>query len=250
MAHTTTGSRPGSRPRTRSRSTAGDARAEQREATRARLYEATVREFTNRGFADTEIAVVAEQVGLSRGAFYVHFTGKDEVLRELLVAEERLIAEAAGAAVGDDADVAEVFGAVIDAVLAGEQRLGRGLVRDLCAAQFRPEFAQHLTVDDHPLGLMLVDEVTRRTSGVDPVDVTMVFLTGMFGLLATGDSSTEALRRRLDLLIRGVTASLDARADSNLSDSGTPESSTSESGTPESSGSRSTRSTSRRSSRA
>jgi len=36
---------------------------------------------------------------------------------------------------------------------------------------------------------------------VDPVALTMVFLTGMFGLLATDDSPVRERRRRLDLLV-------------------------------------------------
>ena len=179
----------------------GNRRSAQREATRARLFEETVREFRKRGFADTEIAVIAERVGVSRGAFYVHFTGKDEVLRELLLIEEHRIAGAALAASDQDAPLAGVFGAVVDAVLAAERRLGRRLVRDLCAAQFRSDFAQHHDVADHPLGLMLVAAIADRAPEIDPVDLAMTFLTGMFGLLATDDAPPAARRRRLDLLV-------------------------------------------------
>lgn len=180
---------------------AGDRRSAQREATRARLFEETVAEFRQRGFAETEIAVITARVGVSRGAFYVHFAGKDAVLRELLITEERHISEAARAATSEEAGVADVFAAVVGAVLAAERRLGRRLVRDLCAAQFRPEFAQLLAVDDHPLGLMLVEEIAERSPTADPVDLAMVFLTGLFGLLATDEGSTADRRRRLDLLI-------------------------------------------------
>lgn len=189
-------------PHVSTRRADGGPRAAQREATRARLFEETVAEFRQRGFADTEIAVITERVGVSRGAFYVHFAGKDAVLRELLLIEERLIADAARAATGEDAGVAEVFAAVVGAVLAAERRLGRRLVRDLCAAQFRPEFAQLLAVDDHPLGLMLVEEIAGRSPTADAVDLAMVFLTGLFGLLATDEGSTADRRRRLDLLIQ------------------------------------------------
>lgn len=180
----------------------GGRRSAQREATRARLFEETVAEFRQRGFAETEIAVIAERVGVSRGTFYVHFAGKDAVLRELLIMEERRIAEAARTATGQEAGVAEVFAAVVDAVLTAERRLGRRLVRDLCAAQFRPEFSQLLAMDDHPLGLMLVEEIAERSQASDVVDLTMVFLTGLFGLLATDEGSTADRRRRLDLLIQ------------------------------------------------
>lgn len=182
-----------------------DRRSAQRAATRARLFDATVAEFRQRGFADTEIAVITERVGVSRGAFYVHFAGKDAVLRELLIIEEQAISEAARAATDPQAPLDEVFGAVVAAVLAAERRLGRRLVRDLCAAQFRREFAQLLAVDDHPLGTMLVEEITARSPTSDPVDLAMVFLTGLFGLLATDEGSAADRRRRLDLLVRLTT---------------------------------------------
>jgi AcrR family transcriptional regulator len=179
----------------------GNRRTAQREATRARLFEETVREFKERGFADTEIAVITERVGVSRGAFYVHFAGKDEVLRELLLIEEGRIADSARTVSDRGVPLDGVFGAVIDAVLAAERRLGRRLVRDLCAAQFRPDFAQILDVGDHPLGLMLVAAIADRAPEIDPVDLAMVFLTGMFGLLATDDAPPSHRRRRLDLLV-------------------------------------------------
>ena len=57
-------------------------------------------------------------------------------------------------------------------------------------------------VGDHPLGVMLVGAIAERSPEVDPVDLAMTFLTGMFGLLATDDASTAHRRRRLDLLVR------------------------------------------------
>lgn len=139
---------------------------------------------------------------MTRGAFYVHFAGKDEVLRELLLIEERRIAAAALATSEQAAPLEAVFGAVVDAVLRAERRLGRGLVRDLCAGQFRPGVSQGHDVGDHPVGLMLVDVIADRAPGIDPVDLAMTFLTGLFGLLATDDAPQAARRRRLDLLVR------------------------------------------------
>jgi AcrR family transcriptional regulator len=189
----------------------GNRRTAQREATRARLFEETVKEFKARGFAETEIGVIADRVGVSRGAFYVHFAGKDEVLRELLLTEEGRIAAAAQEVSARGVAVEGVFGAVVDAVLAAERRLGRRLVRDLCAAQFRPDFAQLQDVGDHPLGVMLVGAIAERSPEVDPVDLAMTFLTGMFGLLATDDAPAPHRRRRLDLLVRITSTEATAR---------------------------------------
>jgi hypothetical protein len=86
--------------------------------------------------------------------------------------------------------------------LGAERRLGRRLVRDLCAGQFRPEVVQSHEVDDHPVGLMLIDAIAARAPQVDAVDLAMTFLTGLFGLLATDDAPQAARRRRLDLLVQ------------------------------------------------
>lgn len=177
-------------------------RSARREATRARLFEETVEEFKRRGFAETEIAAITERVGVTRGAFYVHFAGKDGVLRELLLIEERRIASTARLASEQAAPLETVFGAVVDAVLRAERRLGRRLVRDLCAGQFRPDVAQGQEVSDHPVGLMLIDAIAERAPEIDAVDLTMTFLTGLFGLLATDDAPPAARRRRLDLLVQ------------------------------------------------
>lgn len=173
----------------------------QREDTRVRLFEAAVDEFKRRGFADTEIVSITDRVGVTRAAFYVHFAGKDEVLRELLLAEERRIATAVVAAREANGGLEAVFGAVVDAVLRAERRLGRRLVRDLCAGQFRPEVAQGQGVGDHPVGPVLVDAITAEAPAVDAVDLATTFLTGLFGLLATDDAPHAVRRRRLDFLV-------------------------------------------------
>lgn len=173
----------------------------QREATRARLFDETVEEFKRSGFANTEVAVIAERVGVSRGAFYVHFDGKDEVLRELLAIEERRVAAEAQPTCEGDAPLAEVFGAVVDGVLRAERRLGRRLVSELCAAQFRPEFAEHQRGGDHPLVLLLADAISGRAPGVHALDLATTFMTGVFGLLATDDGTQRERRRRIDLLV-------------------------------------------------
>ncbi len=184
------------------RTTSASPRSVRREATRARLFDETVEEFRRRGFAETEIGAITERVGVTRGAFYVHFAGKDAVLRELLLIEERRIAATAGLAGEQALPLEAVFSAVVDAVLRAERRLGRRLVRDLCAGQFRPEVAQGHGVGDHPVGLMLIDAIADRAPEIDAVDLAMTFLTGLFGLLATDDAPQAARRRRLDLLVQ------------------------------------------------
>jgi len=177
-------------------------RAEQRAATRARLFDETVTEFQRSGFNGTEIAAIVDRVGVSRGTFYLYFADKHAVLRELLLAEEHVIAAATLRASEKDVQLEGVFQAVVDAVLRAERRLSRPLVRDLCAGQFLPGVTQGQSTEDHPVGLQLVEILATRSIAADPVDVAMTFLTGLFGLLATDESPVPERRRRLDLLVR------------------------------------------------
>lgn len=54
--------------------------AQQEEATRQRIVEAGIRAFVDRGFHDATIADVVRESGLSVGAIYSYFSGKDELL--------------------------------------------------------------------------------------------------------------------------------------------------------------------------
>lgn len=47
--------------------------------TRERLLEVADRLFADRGYADTKIEVIATQAGFTRGAFYQHFSSKEEL---------------------------------------------------------------------------------------------------------------------------------------------------------------------------
>jgi AcrR family transcriptional regulator len=183
----------------------------QRDATRARLFDETVHEFKRVGFLDTEIAVVAERAGVSRGAFYVHFAGKDDVLREILLSEEHRIATEVRPLVERGQPLEDVLHAIVDAALKAERRLGRRLIRDLCAAQFRPEFSEGGSLADHPVAQVLLDALGRHPVAPDVVDLATVFLTGLFGLLATGDGPQAERRHHLDLLVRIVSEGATSR---------------------------------------
>ena len=166
------------------------------------LFDETVREFKRNGFAATEVAVVTERVGVSRGAFYVYFPGKEAVLRELLLREEKRIGSEVQPVIDRGAPLVEVLAAVVDSVLKAERRLGRRVVRDLCALQFLPGPAGSHDVEDHPLALVLIAAMPARVPGLDAIHLTTVFLTGLFGLLATDDGPVRERRCRIDLLVR------------------------------------------------
>lgn len=66
---------------------------EYRNAKRAEIAEAALRAFRRRGFQATSIADIIAEAGLSAGAIYGHFSGKDEIVLEVAtqVSTQRLL---------------------------------------------------------------------------------------------------------------------------------------------------------------
>jgi AcrR family transcriptional regulator len=65
---------------------AGGPRSRKGAQTRARLLDAAKQVFEEHGFLDARISDIAEQAGLSHGAFYHYFDSKEQVFRELALA--------------------------------------------------------------------------------------------------------------------------------------------------------------------
>jgi AcrR family transcriptional regulator len=59
-------------------------RFEQRKLTRARLVEAALHLFSTSGYEHATIDDISQQAGYSKGAYYFHFSTKDDILLELL----------------------------------------------------------------------------------------------------------------------------------------------------------------------
>lgn len=59
----------------------------QKEVTRARLLEAAARAFAARGYAACTVADIAREAGLSQGALYVHFAGKEKLFLSMIAEE-------------------------------------------------------------------------------------------------------------------------------------------------------------------
>jgi AcrR family transcriptional regulator len=67
---------------------------ERGEATRQELVEAATRLFAERGYEDTSIEAVLGEAGVSRGALYHHFAGKEALFEAVLEEVERGVAQA------------------------------------------------------------------------------------------------------------------------------------------------------------
>lgn len=58
--------------------------AERAESTRQRLTRTARRQFTERGYSSTTLAQIAKTSGLTTGALYYHWTGKDDLLADVI----------------------------------------------------------------------------------------------------------------------------------------------------------------------
>ena len=187
--------------------TSCDRREAQRLATREKLLAISVDEFRRVGFARTDVATIVERAGVSRGTFYFHFPTKDDVLSELRMREELRIVEEVGPYLEANEPLGSILGAVVDGILDAEGRLGPGLVRDICAVQFRPSIVATDSLDAHPVAELVLRAVvaTRptRSPGVAQrlSDLAIIFLVGMFGLLATQNGPSADRDRLIDRLI-------------------------------------------------
>src|ERR1700751_719896 len=75
-------------PMTESSPISTSKRAAQGRATREQLIEVATRLFAERGYEDTSIEAVLAAAGVSRGALYHHFAGKDALFEAVLEAVE------------------------------------------------------------------------------------------------------------------------------------------------------------------
>ena len=75
---------------------------EHKEQSREKILEAARQLFRSRGFEGASIDQVMHAAGLTRGAFYAHFTSKDDLVRQVLAIEAGLVQTLRRAADSDD----------------------------------------------------------------------------------------------------------------------------------------------------
>jgi TetR/AcrR family transcriptional regulator, fatty acid metabolism regulator protein len=108
-------------------------RTRDKEGTRQRILEAAVATFAGKGYNQTGVEDVVKASGTSKGAFYYHFSGKEQLFDELLRAfVEKLTLDLLTAVSdlhGATTKVEAALGAVLSA-FASDRRLARILVLD------------------------------------------------------------------------------------------------------------------------
>jgi AcrR family transcriptional regulator len=188
-------------------------RDKQREDTRNRLFDAALNEFRRVGFAEAQIDEIVRTVGVARGTFYFHFPTKDHVLVELMHRAEERIVERLATLRRRSVAVKTFLQSLIDAVIAESMSEGEpSLHREVFALYaHQPTLAAR----NHPMleaVMQFFSEAQERgevRGDLMPSELTMIFLTSMFGVLLSHPdppvpSSRLSLRRLIDVFVRGV----------------------------------------------
>jgi AcrR family transcriptional regulator len=107
-------------------------RAAQGRATREQLIEVATRLFAEHGYEDTSIEAVLAAAGVSRGALYHHFAGKDALFEAVVQSVDERITVEMTAAISGVQDPVEVLhvGALMWIDLAGDPVIQRIILTD------------------------------------------------------------------------------------------------------------------------
>ncbi len=192
------------------------AREARRLQTRARLFDAAVGEIARSGLAGTDVAAIASAVGVARGTFYFHFPTKEHVLVELERAEESKIVAMLAAETNVPGDLRSMLTSLVRQVLAAEQRLGPVVFRDMLGLHFsatRPiedELAQHPLAEFVIAAIAEAQAAQRVSRDADAGELAVIFLTGLFALLATGETAPRSRVALLDRYVKTIVNGMEA----------------------------------------
>ena len=193
------------------------ARVLQRLQTRARLFEAALAEIGRRGLAGADVAEIDTTVGVSRGTFYFHFPTKEHVLVELERAEEVEMVANLDPATVESADLMSVLSLLVRRVLAAEERMGPVVFRDMLGLHFTTTRPVEDELGEHPLAEFIIAAIRkaqaaeRISQDADAGELTLIFLTGLFALLATGASASAAGSALLDRYVKTIVQGMEAQ---------------------------------------
>jgi AcrR family transcriptional regulator len=191
-------------------------REAQRLATRARVFDAALAEIDRSGLAGADVATIAAAAGVVRGTFYFHFPTKEHVLVELEQAEEAKIVSKLGSRTTEPDDLIALLSLLIRQVLAAERRLGPAVFRDMLGLHFSATRPVEDELSAHPLAQYLIEVFSRAQAAgqvrrdAEPGELGVIFLTGLFALLATGLGPSRARAALLDRYVKTIVQGMEA----------------------------------------
>jgi AcrR family transcriptional regulator len=189
-------------------------REAQRLQTRARLFDAALVEISRSGLAGADVTSIAATVGVARGTFYFHFPTKEHVVVELERAEEAKIVAKLKANRTPPKDLATLLTQLVRHVLDAEKRLGPLVFRDMLGLHFSSTRLLDDELRDHPLAGFVIAAIAkaqamgRVAAEADPGELGVIFMTGLFALLATAapEARTGLLERYMATISQGMEA--------------------------------------------
>jgi AcrR family transcriptional regulator len=193
------------------------AREAQRLATRARVFDAALAEIGKCGLAGADVAAIAAAAGVVRGTFYFHFPTKEHVLVELERAEEvKIVAKLDTATIETD-DLIAMLRLLVRQVLAAEKRLGPVIFRDMLGLHFTATRPVEDALTEHPLAEFVIAAIAdaqaaeRVARDAEPGELGVIFLTGLFALLATDVGPSRARTALLDRYVKTIVQGMETR---------------------------------------
>jgi AcrR family transcriptional regulator len=192
----------------------GGVRQVRMQETRARLFDAALAEIGRSGLVGADVSAIACAAGVVRGTFYFHFPTKEHVLVELELNEEARIVAELDVAQTDTDDLVSVLSLLVRHVIAAEQRLGPVVFREMLGLHFSANRPVEDEVSEHPLAEFVIAAITsaqesgRVSVESDATELGLIFMTGLFALLATGAHASATadavVGRYVTTLVKGM----------------------------------------------
>lgn len=192
-------------------------REAQRLKTRARVFDAAVAEIDRSGLAGADVAAIAAAAGVVRGTFYFHFPTKEHVLVELERAEEVKMVAKLGTRASEPGDLVSMLTLLAREVLAAERRLGPVVFRDMLGLHFSATRPAQDELAEHPLAEFVIAAIAEAQAAgqvaadADAGELGMIFLTGLFALLATGATASGNRSALLDRYVKTIVVGMEKR---------------------------------------
>ena len=181
--------------------------------TRERILGAAIAEFKRAGMSGADVHAIVRAAGVAHGTFFFHFPSKEHVLLELESREEARMADEFGRFLDERHDLVTALTEVVHLVAGLERRLGPLLFKELLALHFSPTRPNKDEWVDHPIIVLLVQEIERaRGDGevhpeVDAFYSAAFFLLGIYGVLTTMsnfDTRETMLAKLVATAVRGL----------------------------------------------
>jgi TetR/AcrR family transcriptional regulator, repressor for uid operon len=181
--------------------------------TRERLLGAAIAEFKRAGMCSADVNAIVAAAGVAHGTFFFHFPSKEHVLLELESREEARMAAEFGRFLDERHDLVTALTEAVHLVAGLERRLGPVLFIELLALHFSPTRPNEDEWTDHPIIVLLVQEIERaRGDGevhpeVDAFYSAAFFLLGIYGVLTTMssfDTRETMLAKLVSTAVRGL----------------------------------------------